>query len=234
VSETTFRRSLDDLRAAQKPPRGVSVYSTHVNRPAGRLLAASADVLGLRPNQVTALSGLFSLAAVLLLVLVEPSAGTGLAVGAALVVGFMLDSADGQLARLHRSGSRAGEWFDHVLDCAVKLLLHAGVLVAWYRFRPDDDARLLLPLAFQVVAVLMFFAGVLVEQLRPAGQPRPAAPPGRLRSLLLLPVDNGVLCCTFLLWGAPRVFEVVYAVLFVAHLLYLGAFFRAWYRELSA
>lgn len=233
MSATTFRRSLDDLRTAQKPPRGVSVYSIHVNRPAGRLLAAAADVLGLRPNQVTALSGTFSLAAVALLALARPSAAVGLLVGGALVLGFALDSADGQLARLHRSGSRSGEWFDHVLDCAVKLLLHAGVLIAWYRFT-DAEGLLLLPLAFQVVAMLLFFGGILVEQLRPPGQPRPAAPSGHLRSVLLLPVDNGVLCCAFLLWGAQGLFEVVYALLFVAHVLYLGAFLRAWYRELSS
>lgn len=228
---TTFRGTLEELRGAQKPPRGVSLYSLRVNRPVGRYLAAGAHVLGLRPNHVTALSGVCSLTAVALLATVRPSLPLGLAVGLALVLGFALDSADGQLARLRPAAGRSGEWLDHMLDCLVKLVLHAAVLIGWYRFL-HTHLLLLLPLGFQLVAVLLFFGGILVEKLRSPGLPRSAAGSGLLRSVLLLPVDNGTLCCAFLLWGAAGLFEVAYAVLFVAHLLYLLGFSRIWFREL--
>src|SRR5215217_2074158 len=45
------------LGEAQKGSRGVSLYSRYVNRPAGRVLAAAADVVGLTPNQVTRIRG---------------------------------------------------------------------------------------------------------------------------------------------------------------------------------
>ena len=37
----TYRESLQALRSAQKPPRGVSLYSIYVNRPVGRRIAAA-------------------------------------------------------------------------------------------------------------------------------------------------------------------------------------------------
>lgn len=231
-----YRRSLDELTGAQKPPRGVSLYSTWVNRPFGRRLAALADVLRLTPDQVTLLSGLCSLGAMVLL-LVPRSVPVGLAVGGLLVLGFALDSADGQLARLRRSGSRAGEFLDHMLDCLVKSGLHAAVLVATYR-AGAEGAVLLVPLAFQVVSVLLFFGGTLVAKLREQSSRPDSLRPGRrvtdrASSLALLPADHGVLCLTFLLWGVPSLFLPAYALLLVAHTALLAVFALVWYRELA-
>lgn len=235
-----FRGALTALRAAQKSPRGVSPYSSRVNRPAGRVLAAAADALGLRPNQVSLLSGLVSFLAIGLLVGLRPAPVQGLAVGAALLVGFALDAADGQLARLRRTGSRTGEWFDHVLDCAVKLGLHAAVLVAWYRLGVDG-ALLLVALGFQFVAVLLFFGGTLAAKLHEQGDrearatgvgPDPRAE-SRVPAVLLLPVDYGVIGLSFLLWGFQDTFRPVYIVLFAAHAAYLPAYARHWLRGLS-
>jgi phosphatidylglycerophosphate synthase len=35
-----------------------------------------------------------------------------------LVLGYALDAADGQLARLRGGGSSLGEWLDHMIDSA--------------------------------------------------------------------------------------------------------------------
>ena len=231
-----YRRSLAELVAAQKPPRGVSLYSTWVNRPLGRRLAALADVLQLTPDQVTLLSGLCSLTAIALL-LVPASLPVGLAVGGLLVLGFALDSADGQLARLRRSGSRAGEFLDHMLDCVVKCGLHAGVLVAGYR-AGERGSVLLVPLAFQIVSVLLFFGGTLVAKLREQSARPDTERPGRrvtdrASSVLLLPADHGILCLTFLLWGVPDIFGPAYALLLLAHTALLAVFAFVWYRELT-
>ena len=52
----TYRQTLTRLRAAQKPAgRGAPAYSVYVNRPLGRRIAARAHLLGLRPNQITAM-----------------------------------------------------------------------------------------------------------------------------------------------------------------------------------
>ncbi|WP_247746586.1 CDP-alcohol phosphatidyltransferase family protein [Streptomyces oryzae] len=172
-----FGTALRRLRAAQKTAKGVSLYSRYVNRPLGRVLAAVAYRAGLGPNQVTAASAAFSFAGVAAVALVRPSWTLGLCVYAALVVGFALDSADGQLARLRGGGSPAGEWLDHVVDCAKIVGLHSAVLISFHRFAElPGEGWLLLPLGFQLVAVLIFFAGLLTDKLRPTQEGR--APSG--------------------------------------------------------
>ncbi|MGP3990392.1 CDP-alcohol phosphatidyltransferase family protein [Streptomyces sp. 3N207] len=231
-----FSEALRRLRAAQKTAKGVSLYSRYVNRPLGRLFAAAAHRAGLSPNQVTLASAVCSFAGVAAVALVRPSWTLGLCVYAVLVVGFALDSADGQLARLRGGGSPAGEWLDHVVDCAKITGLHSAVLISFHRFAElPGEGWLLLPLGFQLVAVLIFFGGLLTDKLRPR-QPGGGAPsrPSPLRALALLPVDYGVFCAVFLLLGAPGLFRVGYAALFGCYALFLVAFAVKWFRELSA
>lgn len=227
-----LRPTLSALRGAQKTPRGVSAYSVSVNRPVGRYLAAVASVLGLSPDAVTVLSAVSS-AAALALLLVQPARLWSAAAAAVLLAaGFALDSADGQLARLRGSGSPAGEWLDHLVDCGIKLALHGTVLVAWYR----DGLRgavLLVPLTFQSLTVLLFFggtlAGLLLARTPATGVPATGAGVSRL---LLLPVDHGVLCWSFLLWSWQPVFRGWYSALLVAQGLFLGLLSVHWWRQL--
>ncbi|MEU0598820.1 CDP-alcohol phosphatidyltransferase family protein [Streptomyces sp. NPDC006393] len=255
---------LGELRGAQKSAKGVSLYSRYVNRPAGRYLAAGAYRAGFTPNQVTLVSAVFTLAGIAAVALVRPSWPLALAVYAALVVGFAFDSADGQLARLTGKGGPAGEWLDHVVDCVKMVALHTAVLISFYRFFDlPGDGWLLLPLGFQLAAVVTFCGGLLTEQLKraaaqaaaramtqgatgtatlaapgtagnPGGGASAAAPPSLLRAVALLPVDYGVFCLVFLTLGAPGLFRAVYAVLAAVHALFLVAFLAKWFRELSA
>ncbi|WP_345983374.1 CDP-alcohol phosphatidyltransferase family protein [Streptomyces sp. DSS69] len=231
---------LRELRGAQKSAKGVSLYSRYVNRPAGRVLAAGAYRAGLTPNQVTLFSALFTFAALAAVALVEPSWTLGPVVWAALAIGFAFDSADGQLARLTGRGGPDGEWLDHVVDCGKLVLVHTAVLISFYRFGElPSDAWLLLPLGFQLAAVVTFCAGLLREHLGKAaatGAPEgsPPAPVSRVRAVGLLPADYGVFCLVFLLLGAPGAFRAGYAVLAVVHTLFLAAFLTKWFRELRA
>lgn len=231
-----YRSSLATLAGAQKTPRGVSFYSRHVNRPAGRRVAAAAHVLRMTPNQLTVLSGLMSIAGLAQLAVRPPSWSSGLVAALALAAGYVLDSADGQLARLTGSGSATGELLDHVLDCATKLLLHVAVVVAWYR-AGEPGALLAVALAFQLVAVLLFFEGTLVGKLREQSAGGPAASrgaPSRLSGLALLPVDHGTVCWSFLLWGSTPAFTAVYLVLLAAHAVVLVILSVRWSSELAA
>ncbi|MFF2539880.1 CDP-alcohol phosphatidyltransferase family protein [Streptomyces cyaneofuscatus] len=231
---------LRELRGAQKSAKGVSLYSRYVNRPAGRILAAGAYRAGLTPNQVTLISALFTYAALAAVALVEPSWTLALLVYAALAIGFAFDSADGQLARLTGRGGPDGEWLDHVVDCGKLVLVHTAVLISFHRFGElPSDAWLLLPLGFQLAAVVTFCAGLLREKLGKAAAAgatagTPAAPVSRVRAVALLPADYGVFCLVFLLLGAPGAFRAGYAVLAVVHTLFLAAFLTKWFRELRA
>ena len=112
-----FRSNLAALRSAQKPSRGTAAYSRLVNRPAGRRVAAAAQLVGVTPNGATAASALLSGSGLVLLATQRPSAWLGLAVSVLLAAGYVLDSVDGQLARLRGGGSLSGEWLDHTVDC---------------------------------------------------------------------------------------------------------------------
>ncbi|MET0866002.1 MAG: CDP-alcohol phosphatidyltransferase family protein, partial [Nakamurella sp.] len=201
------------LRGAQKSSKGAPAYSRFVNRRAGRFLAAAAYRLGMTPNMVTAVSALFSFAAIALLALAEPSWLVGIAVALGLMIGYALDSADGQLARLRGGGSLSGEWLDHMIDATKISSLHLAVLVAAYRFfELGADGWLLIPIGFTIVAAVSFFGMILNDQLKlthslKTGVSGPApAGTSALRSLLVIPTDYGVLCLIFLLLGAPTIF----------------------------
>nr|WP_269449741.1 CDP-alcohol phosphatidyltransferase family protein [Auraticoccus cholistanensis] len=179
------------------------------------MIAAAAARVGATPNQVTLVSGLLTLSGLLVVALVPTSVGSAVAATALLALGYAFDSADGQLARLTRSGSPAGEWLDHVVDAGRNPALHLAVLVALFRFSELPTAYLWVPLAFTVVVSTRFLALILAEQLR---GPQPAtAPDGgqRLRSLMQLPSDTGVQNLVFLLLPWPTAFATAYGVLFV-------------------
>ncbi|MGV9754886.1 CDP-alcohol phosphatidyltransferase family protein [Streptomyces tricolor] len=232
---TGFIETLRYMTAAQKPAKGVSVYTLFVNRPAGRVLAALAYRAGATPNQLTVLGALFTFPALAAVALVRPGPGLAVCVCGALAVGFALDAADGQLARTQRSGSPSGEWLDHVLDCVKLVTVHLVVLVSFYRFFSlPSPAFLLAPMLFELAAVVIFFAGILTEQLkrRTTAPAAPAESAPALRSVLLLPVDYGVTCLGFLFLGSQHVFLSVYCTLLLAHLVFMAAFLVKWFREL--
>ncbi len=233
----SYRDNLHRLRSAQKSNRGAAAYSRFVNRPLGRRLAAAADVLGLSPDQVTLLSAGASAAGILLLATAPPTPLVGVCVAAALVLGYALDSADGQLARLQARGGSAGEFLDHMVDAAKTSALHLAVLIGLYRHgHAADEAALLLPLGYAFVATVFFFGIILAEQLRRQVTQQRAGPDTTrqplLRSLVVLPNDYGLLCVVFLLWGARVAFLWVYGVLLFANAAFLVVGCLRWYGEL--
>ena len=175
-----FAETVRQLSTAQKPAKGVSVYSRFVNRPAGRVMAALAFRIGATPNQLTFLGALFTFPALAAVALLRPAPVMSVCVGVALALGFALDAADGQLARSQRSASLSGEWLDHVLDCVRIVALHSVVLVAFYRFFVlPGPLFLLAPRVFQFAAEVIYFAGILTQKLK--GE-RAAAGTGTSRS----------------------------------------------------
>ncbi len=222
------------LKGAQKSAKGVSLYSRFVNRPLGRLLAAGAAGLGATPNQVTALSGLMTAAGVVLVSTLVPSPAVGVSAALLLVLGFALDSADGQLARLLKSGSPAGEWLDHVVDAGKSVLVHTAVLIAAFRHFDVGLTWLFVPLSFQLVAVVVFAAGTLRELLgRGRGLAKSSQGQSKLSSVLLLPADFGILAVAFVTLGWPPVFVMVYTALFLANLVVGALLLGKWMRELT-
>jgi phosphatidylglycerophosphate synthase len=238
---SSYAEVVASLASAQKGAKGAPAYSRFVNRKLGRYLAAWAYLARLSPNQVTAISAGFSVAALVLLATVEPSWWLGILITFLLLVGYAFDSADGQLARIRKLSSKSGEWLDHMVDCTKISSMHLAVLISMYRFdHLSSAAYLLIPLGFCVVTAVLFFGMILNDQLRrvhaaSTGVPMPTVlKPSTLRSLVVVPTDYGVVCAMFILLGWLTGFRIVYAVLFVAHVGFLLLASRKWFREMKA
>ena len=206
------------LAGAQKGAHGAPAYGRFVNRPLGRLLAAVAFHRGLSPDAVTAASAVSTFTSIAAIALAPHTWWVGALVAVGLVLGYALDSADGQLARLRGGGTPAGEWLDHMVDAGKTVSLHVAVLIGLHREGDLADGWLLVPLGFVVADVVYFFAMLLNEALRGrAGAATRAAPtaerPSVARSIVLLPTDYGVLCLTFALLGSTAAFLTVYGFL---------------------
>jgi phosphatidylglycerophosphate synthase len=235
----SYRETVARLAAAQKvAARGAPAYSRYVNRRLGKYLAAWAYRRGISPNGVTGLSALATFTGIALLLFIAPGALLGVLVAALLVLGYALDSADGQVARLTGTGSPAGEWLDHVVDATKIVCLPLALLVGLYRFETVSIPWLVVPLVHAVVWSVLFFMMILTEQLRRArGTQSVADTSGRLpwlRSVLVVPTDYGLLCLVFVLMAAPTAFFVAYTAIVACTALFLVAASVRWFREISS
>ena len=238
----TFGAIVRSLASAQKPGRGAPPYSRWINRRLGRLLAAAAYLARRTPNQVTGLSALMTAIALVLVATVRPALWLGILVAFLLLLGYALDSADGQLARLRGGGTKAGEWLDHVVDAFKIVIFHGVILISLYRFDTGwPDTILLIPLGFIVVSSVFFFAMILTDQLRRIASAergrsyaKPSGGGGWLQTIVAIPTDYAVLCLSFVLFGWMDGFVVFYGLLFFANALILLAVLGRWFRQLRA
>ncbi len=210
------------LAHAQKSNRNAQAYSRWINRPLGRLIAATAYRIGLTPDQISLVSAALSLAGILLIATLTPSWRTGIVVACLLAAGYATDSADGQVARLRGGGTLAGEWLDHVIDAVKVTSLHLAVTVMWVRHLEGWPLwSALIPLLFTLQATVFYFAIIVTDLLeRGAGVKKAATPPAGerapvLTSLLGIPVDYGVLCLVMVLLGWYPVWRLAYTALAV-------------------
>jgi phosphatidylglycerophosphate synthase len=234
VDASRVRADYARLARAQKSGAGVPWYMRVVNRRLGRGIAALAAPTRVTADQLTIASFVAFLAGAGLVVVPQP--GVASAVGATMLLqlGFALDSADGQLARLRGTGSPAGEWLDHVVDAVRHLLFHVAVLIGLYRFTDVPDVVLLVPLAFAVASSARFFAQILAEQL---ARRDPVAGPDsvpRFGTWIQAPADTGLLNLVVLLWAWTSAFVWVYGVFAALNVLLLLATCVRRHRELTA
>lgn len=229
------------LASAQKSNRNAPAYSRWFNRPLGRIFAATGYKFGLTPNQITIMSAVFTFTGIIVLAFATPSWPLGFLIAFLLVMGYALDSADGQVARLQGGGSAAGEWLDHVIDSVKMGSIHLAVAVMWYR---NLDAwplwTVLIPLVFQVQSVANF-SGIILTDLvmRAMGAKKPVLAkdeerPSIIMSLLGIPADYGFFSFTFVLLGWFSGWRLLYVVLTVLNVLLLMVLMVRWYRRVAA
>ncbi|MFJ9625781.1 DUF5941 domain-containing protein [Streptomyces sp. NPDC101181] len=137
------RDALDDeavrLRGAVKAHDGF--FTTFAVSPYSRYLARWCARRGLTPNQVTTASLITALVA-------AGAAATGtrggyIAAGILLLVSFVLDCTDGQLARYSLQYSTMGAWLDATFDRAKEYAYYAGLAIGAVHAGASDDVWVL-------------------------------------------------------------------------------------------
>lgn len=227
----SIRESMRLLDAAQKPGVGVPAYTRWVNRRAARYLCAVAERVGATPTAVSVLSILVTLTGLgAFFALHRTPLLAGVLAALLLALGYALDSADGQLARLQQTSSLQGEWLDHTLDAvrlpAVHLSIGAGFLLQ------GAPMLALVAATYSIVASAGFLSQNLGGLLRDRSK-TDRVQHRRHQSWLLLPADPGVLCWVFVLWAILPLFGAIYLALFTANILHITLSTRRRWRELG-
>lgn len=125
---------------ASKKKQDINWFTEWVARPPAAVVVYLLQTTPITPNQVTFLSALLAAAACAMLVLLPGY--TWLVVAAAVFeLSFVLDCADGQLARLRKVASPLGHLLDFLMDELKAMLLLACVTVRLWR--EHGDPRLL-------------------------------------------------------------------------------------------
>ncbi len=130
--------------------RGGGLFTETVNQRVASYLCVAAHRLGLAPTVLTLANLAIGLAASATVVALAPRMAVGavpaLAVGLAALVGwqlgYSLDCADGQLARVTGRASPAGKRVDILADVAQQIALVAAVAAVARAYAPDAPAWL--------------------------------------------------------------------------------------------
>jgi hypothetical protein len=126
---------------ASKKKRDVNWFTEHVARPPAAIFVYLASRTRITPNQITFLSVVVAAAACAIWIFLP---GYTWMVAAALIfeLSFVLDCADGQLARLRGVASPVGHLLDFLMDELKAMLVLGSIAVRLWR--ESGDPRLLL------------------------------------------------------------------------------------------
>ena len=126
---------------ASKKRRDINWFTEWVARPPAAVVVYALRGTPITPNQVTFLSAVIAAGACAMFALL-PGHAWLIAAAAVFELSFVLDCADGQLARLRRTASPLGHLLDFLMDELKAMLLLACVAVRLWTER--GDARFLL------------------------------------------------------------------------------------------
>ena len=122
---------------ASKKRRDINWFTEWVARPPGAVVVYALRGTPITPNQVTFLSAVIAAGACAMFALL-PGHAWLIAAAAVFELSFVLDCADGQLARLRRTASPLGHLLDFLMDELKAMLLIGCVAVRLWRETADD------------------------------------------------------------------------------------------------
>jgi phosphatidylglycerophosphate synthase len=121
-----------ELYRSSKKRKDINWFTEHIARPPAAVVVYALRGTAVTPNQVTFASAFVCVAAAVMFALLP---GWGWLVAAALVFefSFVLDCADGQLARQRKIASPLGHLLDFLMDELKAMLVYAAVAVRLWR-----------------------------------------------------------------------------------------------------
>ena len=122
---------------SSKKRRDINWFTEWVARPPAAVVVYALRGTPVTPNQVTFLSAAIAAAACAMFALC-PGYGALVAAAAVFELSFVLDCADGQLARLRKTASPLGHLLDFLMDELKAMLLYGCVAVRLWRTTGDD------------------------------------------------------------------------------------------------
>lgn len=219
LSSAAERPSLRAVTERASSQRGL-IYTTYVNRKIALLFTFLFWRLGVSPNQVTVLGFALTFSGLACVVLpARQTVGSALAAWSLLALGYVLDSSDGQLARITNTQSRFGEWLDHLGDMVKLLALNLSLGVALLRAADDtglDSTAIFAVVALNLLAQVIYFYGWNSKTLLfGKGLYGSTFASGTAQSLLRLPLhllDYGLFLLLLLALPATALFTRLYLV----------------------
>jgi phosphatidylglycerophosphate synthase len=130
---------------SSKKQRDINWFTEWVARPPGAVVVYALRRTPITPNQVTFLSAAIAAGACAMFALL-PGHAWLVAAAAVFELSFVLDCADGMLARLRKTASPLGHLLDFLMDELKAMLLYGCVAVRLWR-ETGDDRILLVGLA---------------------------------------------------------------------------------------
>ena len=119
-----------------------TVWTNSISQPIGAVIAAICLRLGLTPNVVTSLNLVVSAFAVWLYAVNPGSRWDRVCVGLLLQLAYAADTADGAVARITRTSTRFGGWYDVVVDRLCNAVVIGGLaVVRWPLVQATEDGR---------------------------------------------------------------------------------------------
>src|SRR5262249_27487536 len=159
---------------SSKKQRDINWFTEWVARPPAAVVVYALRGTPITPNQVTFLSAAVAAVSCAMFALL-PGHAWLIAAAAVFELSFVLDCADGQLARLRKTTSPLGHLLDFLMDELKAMLLYAAVAVRLWR--GGDDRVLLVGLA----GLFCLASGIALTSFmrRPEYGARPPTPDGQ-------------------------------------------------------
>jgi phosphatidylglycerophosphate synthase len=160
---------------ASKKRRDINWFTEWVARPPAAVVVYALRGTPITPNQVTFLSAVIAAGACAMFALL-PGYAWLVAAAAVFELSFVLDCADGQLARLRQTASPLGHLLDFLMDELKAMLLLAAVAVRLWTEHHDDRFLLV-----GIGALFCLASGISLTSFmrRPEYGARPPTPDGQ-------------------------------------------------------